>query len=222
MATTGTFNFSPEIAEITDEAFERAGIDPEVLTGRHLRSARRSMDFMFSEWANDGIKLWQIDQQTVTLVAGTPTYNCPAGTIALLEVFARDANGIDTMLSPLARDEYAYMPTKSAQGFPSQYYFDRKVTTPTITLWQVPDAVSATTLVYYRLRQPYNVGAASNTPDIPFRWQDAFVSGIAARLAAKFNPDREGSLTAKYYTAYELAKTEDRERTPTRIRVNYR
>ncbi len=220
MATSGTYAFSPEIQELTDEAFERAGVDPETLTGRHLRSARRSMNLIFSNWANESIRLWHIEQETVPLVASTATYNCPTDTIAILEVTVR-RDGVETMVSPMARDEYAYLPDKDLEGLPSMYYFDRQTPTPTLTLWQVPEN-STDELIYYRWRQFQDVTAGSETTDMPYRWLEAFTAALAARLAEKYNPEREGALAKKAFDAFRKAKVEDRERTPTALRVNYR
>lgn len=219
MTASGTYNFSPEVAEVVDESFERAGVDPETLTARHLRSARRSMNFIFSDWANEGIKLWQIEQETLTLVQGTATYNTPSDTIGLLEVFVR-RDGIDTIVEPMARDEHAAVPNKTTQGMISQYYFDRQSPVPTITLWQVPE--NATDVVhYYRWRQMQDVGSPSNTADVPYRWLEALTAELAARLSGKYNPEREGNLTVKADEAFRKAKIEDRQRTPTFLRVSY-
>ncbi len=220
MATSGTYGFSPEIAELCDEAFERVGIDPETLTARHIRSARRSLNLLLSDWATKGCKLWTVDTQTVPMVQGTATYNCPGETIALLEVTLR-SNGIDTIITPMARDEYMYTPDKTSQGFPSRYYFDRQRTVPTVTLWQVPNN-STDTLRFTRFRRLQDVGAASNQPEIPYLWQEALTAGWAAKIAEKYNPEREGALFDKSAAAFDRADVEDRQRTPTRIRVNYR
>ena len=220
MATSGTYAFQPEIAELIDEACERAGIDPETLTARHLRSARRSMNFIFSDWANEGINLWQIEEEIIPLVQGTATYNTTSDTIAILDVMHR-VSGVDTIIDPMARDEYAAMPTKTDQGLPSRYYFDRQVAVPTITLWQVPDATVAS-LVYYRWRQFQDAGLSSNTADVPYRWLEALTAELAARLAQKYNPDREPMLLRKADETFRKAKIEDRQRTPTSLRVNYR
>ena len=123
MPTSGTYAFSPEAAEFCDEAFERCGLDPAALTARHLRSARRSLEYLFIEWSNKGQHLWAIDQQTIaapTLVAGTATYDTPAGTVAVLEMVIR-RDGSDTPINPMARDEYLAIPNKTEQGLPNRF-----------------------------------------------------------------------------------------------------
>ena len=174
---------------------------------------------MFSAWANEGPHLWAIDQQTITPVVGTATYNCPAGTLALLEIFVR-RNGVDTPVFPMSRDELAAIPDKTTRGLANRVYFDRAATTPTLTFWNAPENITDR-IIYYRMRQLQDAGAGGNTPDIPYRWQEALTSGIAAKLAEKYAPDREQALVAKAALAFKKANTEDRERTPTATRVKY-
>lgn len=219
MTTSGTYAYSPEIAELADEVFERCGLDPASLTARHMRSARRSLQLMFSEWANEGIMLWAVEAISLPLVAGTATYNLNARTNGILDAYIR-RSGIDTVVDPMGRDEYANIPDKTQQGLPTQYYFNRQVT-PTLSLWLVPEN-STDTFEYYAMRQLQDVGVASNTPDVPFRWLEALTAGWAAKVAVKYAPDRIGPLKGEARSQLALAKQEDRQRTPTRIKARYR
>ena len=51
MATSGTTSFTLSINEVIEEAYERIGM--RVNSGHGLRSARRSLDILFSEWGNE-------------------------------------------------------------------------------------------------------------------------------------------------------------------------
>jgi hypothetical protein len=230
MASSGTYAWSPEIVEICDEAFERCGKDPADLKAWHMRSARRSLDYLFSEWSNEGVLLWAVDQVTVTLTDGTATYATPVGTTAILDMIIR-RDDLDTPCNPMLRDEYLAIPDKTTEGLPSRYFFNRidslasvpvvsGATGPSITLWTTPEN-STDQMIYYRLRQLEEGGVASNTPDIPFRWQEALVSGLAAKLALKFALDREEKLRLYAASQLKMAKQEDRERGPTTTRVKY-
>ena len=219
MAASGTYTFDPDVADFVAEAFERCGIDPASLTARHARSARLSLNFMFSEWGNKGIHLWAVDKQTQALTASDPEYNAASGTICILEAFVR-RDGLDTPVFPMARDEYAEIPDKTTEGLINRFYFAREQVTPTITLWPVPEN-STDVLHYYRMRRIQDVGVASNTLDIPSRWHEALAAGLAAKLAVKYATDRIGPLTGLAKSQFDLAKQEDRERTPTTMTVKY-
>jgi len=55
MTTTGLYNFNLDLNDIVEEAFERCG--SELRTGYDLRTARRSLNLLFADWANRGINL---------------------------------------------------------------------------------------------------------------------------------------------------------------------
>ena len=219
MTTSGTYTREFDAQELAEEAFERCGIDPASLTARHLRSARRSLDFLFSEWSNKGPHLWAVDRQTQLLTAGDAEYDCPEGTIAILEMAVR-RDGIDTPVFPMARDEFLAIPDKTTRGLPNRYYLARERTTPTISLWATPEH-SPDTLIYYRIRALQDVGAPSNTLDTPPRWNEAVAAGLAAKLAVKYAADRIGPLLGAARTQLDLAMQEDRQRSPTTMRVKY-
>ena len=65
MATSGTSTFTLDIADICEEAFERAGV--QMRSGYDLKTARRSLDLMSLEWANRGLNLWTIEEGTQLL-----------------------------------------------------------------------------------------------------------------------------------------------------------
>ena len=91
MATSGTVTFRPNVEEIITEAYERCGIDIQTRTGYQAISARRSLNLLFSEWANRGINYWTVQQRTLSLTADTSSYDLPAGVLDLLDVVIFDS-----------------------------------------------------------------------------------------------------------------------------------
>lgn len=82
MATSGSVDFNLDMAEITEEAFERCGL--ELRTGYDSKTARRSLNLLFADWANRGLNLWTIEQISQTMAqlstsSAIATY--PIGTI---------------------------------------------------------------------------------------------------------------------------------------------
>ena len=188
MATSGTTAFNLDLVELVEEAFERTG--NEMRTGYDLRTARRSLNLLFADWANRGLNMWTYEQGSIPLVAGTATYNLPTDTVDLLEHVIRTGAGsestqADLTISRISVSTYATIPTKLTQGRPIQIYIDRKTTTPTVTLWPIPDDSQPYTLVYWRLRRIQDAGEGVNTQDIPFRFLPPMVSGLAYYLAMK-------------------------------------
>ncbi len=56
MATSGTWNWSLDTAEIIQEAYERIGASRE--SGYDLKTARRSLNLLLTKWANEGVHLF--------------------------------------------------------------------------------------------------------------------------------------------------------------------
>ena len=79
MATSGSTDFEPDVAEYVEEAFERCGL--EVRTGYDLKTARRSINLMLADWANRGLNQWTIEETSISLA--TDVGNYPGGTLTI-------------------------------------------------------------------------------------------------------------------------------------------
>jgi hypothetical protein len=222
MATSGTQVFNLDLSEIVEEAFERCGA--ELRTGYDLRTARRSLNLLFADWANRGINMWTIEQGSITLVPGTATYNLPIYTVDLMEHVIRTGAGnastqADLNITRISVSTYATIPNKLTQARPIQVYIDRISPTPTITVWPTPDNSQTYTFVYWRLRRIQDAGSGVNTMDVPFRFLPCMIAGLAAYLSLKVpgGLERNQMLQAQYDAAWELAAGEDREKAAVRF-----
>lgn len=221
MTTSGTYDFGDsEQVDVLTEAFERIGRNPATITANDLDSARRSLNFMFSEWANNGPNLWAVELVTLPLVVGQQSYTLDASTIYITNAATRQVSGgvnQDLAINAISRAEYLALPNKAQAGDrPTQYYLER-TNPPTLKVWPVPRA-SGTTLLYYRMRTQQDAGAYTNSLDGPGRLLEAIAAGLAAKLAVKFAPDRVQMLQQMAVDAYRAAIIEDRERVPVRFR----
>jgi len=212
MATSNSRDFDLDVGEIIEEAYERCGL--ELRTGYDAKTARRSMNLMFADWANRGLNLWTVTQDTKAITSGTATYSFDATHVDLLEVVLRNSSNTDFTLTQMSRSEYLTIPNKSTTGQPSQYFFDRQVT-PTITLWATPNA--SYTLVYYYVRRIQDADALVNTTDAPFRFLPCMVAGLAYYLAMKKAPDRIQLLKSVYEEEFQRAAAEDASSTPLKL-----
>jgi|TARA_B100001057_G_C22628045_1_gene863266 hypothetical protein len=216
MATSGSRDFDLDVADIIEEAYERCGL--ELRTGYDAKTARRSLNLMFAEWANRGINLWTVKQDTQSLTAGTATYAFNATFTDLLEVVLR-RDGTDFDLNRISRGEYLSIPNKTTQGRPSQYYYNRQ-TIPEINLWATPDS-SSDILVYYYIQRIEDADALVNTTDAPFRFLPCIVAGLAYYLAMKKAPDRIQLLKAVYEEEFQRAADEDEDRVPLKLQPSF-
>lgn len=222
MTTSGTANWTPDVTEIIEEACERAGF--EIRTGYQGRTARRSLNILFQEWANRGINLWTIEEAEITLTQGTGTYDLPQDCIDIVEQVIRQypgsqANQVDLVIPRIALPTYAAIPNKLTEGRPVQVWIDRLAPIPTINIWPTPNQ-SGYFFHYWYLRRIQDAGqAGSNTLDMPFRFIPAIIAGLSYYMALKTpeSYDRIPMLKQMYDEAWQLAADEDREKAPVRF-----
>lgn len=240
MTTSGTSTFNLDLAELVEEAFERCG--REMRTGYDLRTARRSMNLLLIEMANRGINLWTIEQGAIPMVTGQATYPLPVDTVDLLDHVIRTGSGqnqIDINISRIAEPTYSTIPNKNALGRPIQVWIQRMsgaqyplpgpegtnpitgINAPKITVWPTPnDPGNQYTFVYWRLRRIQDVNGSTNTLDIPFRFLNCMIAGLAYYLSMKLADipaDRIIGLKADYMEQLDLAQAEDRDKAPVRF-----
>ena len=221
MTTSGVTTFNPDLTEIVEEAFERCG--GELRTGYDLRTARRSLNLMFTDWANRGVNMWTMEQGQQILTPGTATYTLPADTVDLLDHVIRTGAGnvstqADLTITRISEPTYATIPNKLTQARPIQIWIER-LNTPRFTVWPVPDNSTQYILVYWRLKRIQDAGNGVNTMDMPFRFYNAMVAGLAYYMGMKIPGaiERLQTLKMQYDEAWELAAGEDREKAAVRF-----
>ena len=220
MATSGTAAFRLNVEDIITEAYERCGINAESRTGYQAVSARRSMNILFSEWANRGINYWTVQNNTLALVKDQTTpYTLPVGTIDLIDAVIRDAStgsNIDTVLNRISIADFNQLPDKTSSGKPSQYMLDKQYT-PNIYVWQIPDT-NDYSIVYWSINQLEDITASNEDADVPYRWSDCICAGLASKLSLKFAPDRFQVLDQVYERSFEFAASTDNDGVTMRVR----
>ncbi len=207
MATSGSRDFTLDVAEIVEEAYERCGM--EVRTGYDSRTARRSLNLMFADWANRGVNLWTVKSNTINMVSGTTEYTLTEDVVDILEVVVQ-RSGTDFQVDRISRSEYQNIPTKTTTGRPSQLYFNRQ-TAPKVNVWPAPEN-STDVLRYYYVQRIEDADAGVNNVDAPFRFLPCMVAGLAYYMAVKRAPDRVQLLKSIYEEEFQRAADEDEDR----------
>ena len=238
MTTSGVTTFDPDLNELVEEAFERCGA--ELRTGYDLRTARRSMNLLFTDWANRGVTMWTFNQGTINLTQGVNTYPLPTDTVDLLEHVIRTGAGnvstqVDLTITRISISTYSSIPNKLQQARPIQVLVNRNsgatypaassyspgaTAVPSITVWPTPDQTGVYQFVYWYLRRIQDAGAGGTyTQDVPFRFYNALVAGLAYYLSMKIRGafERMPMLKQQYDEAWDLASTEDREKAAVRF-----
>jgi hypothetical protein len=220
--TSGTVIFDKNfsIDEIIEDAYERIGL--QGVSGNQLRTARRSLNIMFQEWANRGLHYWEVANNSITLVDGQSEYtmfrSTSDGTSSTTAVYGVDdvleasyrASNIDTPLTKINRSTYQALSNKTSKGQPTQYFVQRFIDKVTVTLYLTPGSDQAGNFLnYYYVKRIQDVGDYTNATDVPYRFVPCMVSGLAFYLSQKFNPQLVQQTKLLYEDELNRALQED-------------
>ena len=111
--TSGSYVFDKNLSidEIIEDAYERIGM--QGVSGYQLKTAKRSLNILFSEWGNRGLQFWEVKNQNVTLVDGQAVYTffrSPSDGLS---------DGITTTLSAGINTSVATIGVASVTGMPT-------------------------------------------------------------------------------------------------------
>jgi hypothetical protein len=111
--TSGSYVFDKNLGidEIIEDAYERIGM--QGVSGYQLKTAKRSLNILFSEWGNRGLHFWEVKNQSVALADGQAVYT-----------FFRSpsdgtSDGISTTLSAGINSSVSTIGVASVTGMPT-------------------------------------------------------------------------------------------------------
>lgn len=213
MSVSGIYSYyTPDIAAIMAEVFERSGVDAKSPGNDHMDSFFRSLNLLLnSEWQNLNMRTWMMQLLNFTT---TPGYGSPGtgGSIVPLpgNVLAVQPGAIlrrdnrDTPINPMSREEYLEIPDKTQTGRPDRYFVERLsfATAPlaavNMYLWRAPE--NNTDQIFYWafcvMSQPGD--DLTYTLDVRPEMLEALHAGMAAKMAMKFKPERYQELQIYY------------------------
>ena len=185
MALSGTSTFTLTVNDVIQEAYDRIGGDP--ILGYDVRSARRSMNIMFSDWANRGYNQWTVEYKTLAITTGTIEYTLDYDTVDIINANIQISDGSEYAMTALGLNDYAAISNKTTQSRPTQYYLQR-LNTPVLKIYPAPD--QNYTLTCYRMRKIEDITASTvsgveQNIDVPFRAFECMCAGLAYYLSKK-------------------------------------
>ena len=225
-----TFDKTLPIEEIVEEAYERIGI--QNVSGYQLKTAKRSLNILFSEWGNRGLHYWEIANNNITLVDSQAVYtmyrSTGDGTSDATAVYGVDnvleanyritSTNVDTPMTAISRSQYQGFSNKTAKGIPTQYFVEGFIDKTTITLYLTPGAAQdGNKINYYYVKRIQDVGAYTNATDVPFRFVPCMCAGLSYYLSQKNAPQRTQELKLLYEDELARAVKEDADITSTYI-----
>jgi hypothetical protein len=241
MAYSGTQTFNLSIEELIQEAHERCQL--EVREGYDLKTAKRSLNLMFAEWANRGLNLWTIEYATQTLTAGTNYYSIDQKVIDIVDATVTtttgatsnlegDSNTTDVAMNRISRTEYMNLAKKenssSGDARPTQFaLIPGQVTVGgssssgrpenDMTLFLYPSPDKAYIFKYFYMGRIQDAGDYTNNADVPFYFLPCLTAGLAYYISLKKAPMLSSALKSVYDEEFERARDNDRERVSFRV-----
>lgn len=196
-------------------AFERVKVRAPEIRQEHMVTARRELNLLLVEFANKQVNLFKVEQNTIPMLNGVPTYAVPSKTVMILDAVITTNYGTpqatDLYVTPISRTEYVSLSRKLTPGRPTVFWFDRLIN-PILYPWPVPDSSGPYAFTYWACVQMQDANLPNGeTPDIPYRWLDCLVAGLAHRLARVYAPDLEPLRKADAMEAWTIAATQDVE-----------
>lgn len=186
----------------------------------------------------DGVNWTIIQNETQTAAAGqwtwfdlgssiaTPYFRVVAvsGTLGFSQIYLGNTP-TEIPMARMSRDDYTNLPNKTFQSQrPLQFWLDRQAQSPVLNLWPVPNAQAAVyQVVAWVQRHIMDVGTMSQQVEVPQRWYEALVAGLAAKLAyelSEVDPSMGPMLDAKAAQALAVAQAEERDNSPIMIAPN--
>lgn len=227
MASSGTYSFAPSAGDLVLNAFGMIQLRRWELTTQHLEDAAMQANLLMVEFSNRNPNRWAMETQSVSLSESTPTYNLADRTVGVAIAYIDTTSGSTTqsrVIGPFSAADYAAVPVKLQEAPPTAFFFSLLTPTPTVTVWPVPDGNGPYTLRLQTFRQMQDVVLPGGVGvDAPYRFLDAFTTGLAWRLGRIYpeklkSPTTLGDLKADYEAAFLLAAQQDQERTPMYVR----
>jgi hypothetical protein len=148
--------------------------------------------------SNDGVTWTTVGSSSATASAGEITWTDISG--ALPYTYFRITSTLplsysvitlgnlpqEIPLGQLSRDSYVNQSNKVFPGRPSSYYFQRDLPEPIVNIWPAPFYASEQAqLILWRHRQIMDTENLQQEVEVPQRWLEAIIDGLAARVAAE-------------------------------------
>lgn len=119
--------------------------------------------------------------------------------------------GINVLMTPISRNDFAAISLKSSQGQPTTYWYQKEIQ-PQVNVWPTPDGGGPYQLCTYLMRQIQDVNpSGGQTLNLVQRAYYAFVADLARDLSIKWAPDKYAMLAAEAGAAWDRMAATDVE-----------
>lgn len=215
MATSASVDFDQSGSEIVRDALILVGgIEGDETPEAHQEAyALRALNRITKAWSKKGLKVWAMQETTLTLVAAQASYTLgPAGDLVInrplmIESPRRVVNSVETPIELVGRKDYMDQPAKDSQGKPVFVYYDSQLVRGVLYVWPAPDAADSIKFSYRSYLEDFDAG--EDTPYFPAEWLMALVYNLAMALLPMYEVSGEDANRITAMAAYWFQEAED-------------
>ena len=162
-------------------------------------NSAQALNILIKAWQSQGIKLWTINEITLTLIASQTLYVIgPVGPdlttdkpLKVIQAFMRNTSvtpNIDTPIVIASRNEYNLLGTKYSTGMINTIYYDPRLTDGNLYVWNTPDSNTATNYQLHLVVQSplADISLSTDIPDFPNEWMQSLIWGLADELSIEY------------------------------------
>lgn len=166
--------------------------DGETPTTSESNDSLTVLNDMLGLWNVDKMLVYQIQETTHTLVAGTGSYTVGSGAdinitrpVKIEQAFVRDSSNIDIQVDIINQEEWNRISYKTTQAdFADRLFYDPGFANGTINLYPVPSAANTLHFTHWKPFTSFSTLTTSAT--FPPGYNQLLVYNLAVLLGAEF------------------------------------
>jgi hypothetical protein len=173
--------------EIISDAFGIVGVKASnrPLTAAQLEEGVRFLQMMVKAWSNKHLFLWSFDSGSFVTVSAQEAYDSTLDqTIIGLDMAWVVDSSNDVPIQVISYDQYLDFRDKETNTGRPRAIAYKPTPAPSFYIWPSPDAVY--TVKYLAVFPLANLDSADDSGDIPARFQEALLYGLAYRLSLRY------------------------------------
>lgn len=158
------------------------------------QNCAEALNIYIKQLQTKGLPLWKLDTVVVPMVVGQKIYTIGPNVgsdvvtdkpLRVVMAFIRNPQGNDTVLQQMARQQYMQLGVKTSPGVPNQFYYDPKLDTGYLYVYNVPSGTGYN--IHLQVQMPLeDVSNPTSTPQFPSEWFNCLKFGLADNISMEY------------------------------------
>jgi len=158
------------------------------------QNCAEALNIYIKQLQTKGLPLWKLDTVLVPMVVGQKIYTIGPSVgsdvvtdkpLRVVMAFIRNPQNNDTVLQQMARQQYMQLGVKTSPGIPNQFYYDPKIDTGYLYVFNVPSGSGYN--IHLQVQMPIaDVTNPTSTPQFPSEWFNCLKFGLADNISMEY------------------------------------